>query len=293
MDKTWLVILLGTLSTVQVHLAKALERQGIEVFDQLRARLGGRIQPSGGLRKPAIYTVGVILNNTVFIYPLIAQPYGPPALFTSMFGLGLVALLVYAALVLRERLPRSGLAGAAAIISGTLTLGFEQILRPPFDRSAMDTRTMFIVLGVFLALAAAGMVFTLRRGGTHLTGLVFGVIAGAFGGLDPFFKGVGQNLGGTPHFLPGTPGGWAIFLSSFVIGFSAFALTQWGFARKAGASVLVSAYNAAYVLLPLGLQAALLPGYPLHASTVAGAALIVGGMLLMGTRRPHPRTPQG
>jgi hypothetical protein len=34
-----LILLLGILSTTQTHLAKALERQAIETFDLIRARL--------------------------------------------------------------------------------------------------------------------------------------------------------------------------------------------------------------------------------------------------------------
>ena len=68
-NNTWIAILIGILSTTQLHLAKALERQGIEVFEQLRVRLkktGEQIE--GSIRKPIIYMVGVTLNNTVFLY---------------------------------------------------------------------------------------------------------------------------------------------------------------------------------------------------------------------------------
>jgi hypothetical protein len=30
----------------------------------------------------------VALNNTLFVWSTLAQPFGPPALFSSMFGIG-------------------------------------------------------------------------------------------------------------------------------------------------------------------------------------------------------------
>ena len=119
-----LVLFLGVLSSVQTHLAKALERQGIEIFEQIKARLEKSGHPlEGGLRKPVIYTAGLILNNTLFIWSTLAQPYGPPALFSSMFGMGLVFLIGYAAFVLKESITPRELAGAATIVAGTLIIG--------------------------------------------------------------------------------------------------------------------------------------------------------------------------
>ncbi|HSF83648.1 MAG TPA: hypothetical protein VLA49_20615 [Anaerolineales bacterium] len=72
---TWLVLLLGVLSTTQTHLAKALERQGIETLDHLRARLRSTgEQLERGNRKPLIDTLGLLLNRTTFIYHLFVTP---------------------------------------------------------------------------------------------------------------------------------------------------------------------------------------------------------------------------
>jgi hypothetical protein len=59
--------------------------QGIEIYDRIQARLKGTGEPlPGDARKPAIYVAGVILNQVEFVYAILAQPFGPPALFTSM-----------------------------------------------------------------------------------------------------------------------------------------------------------------------------------------------------------------
>jgi drug/metabolite transporter (DMT)-like permease len=285
-----LVLLLGILSTVQTHLAKALERQGIEVFDQIKAKLqksGQRVE--GGLKKPVIYTVGLVLNNTLFIWSTLAQPHGPPALFTSMFGMGLVFLMVYAAAGLKEKITRLEIAGAAAIVAGTLVIGIENISRAEVDRFSMNLTGLFLALGVWLTLSLVLIGVANRTRDLGLIALAFGALAGGLGSLDPFFKGVGQNYGGRPGILPSSSLGTAIFASSFVIGFLAFVVTQIGFARKVRASLLVPAYNAAFIGLPILWQVLLLPDYRLSWMTVAGLLLILGGVVGMQAFKKEKR----
>jgi drug/metabolite transporter (DMT)-like permease len=274
-----LVLLLGIISTIQTHLAKALERQGIEVFDQIKAKLQKSGQPvEGGLKKPVIYTIGVALNNTLFVWSTLAQPYGPPALFSSMFGIGLVFLMVYAGTVLKEKITRREMAGAAAILLGTLAIGLDNLIRAEMDRFRMNLTALFVALGLWLALSLAFVVLANRARRLGLIALAYGLLAGGLGSLDPFFKGVGQNYGGRPGFLPSNPLGSVLFISSFVIGFLAFLVTQFGFAKKARASLLVPAYNAAFIGLPILWQLLLLPGYRLSWLTAAGTALVLAGV---------------
>ena len=287
-----LVLLLGIFSTIQTHLAKALERQGIEVFEQIKAKLQRSGQPvDGGMKKPVIYTIGVVLNNTLFIWSTLAQPHGPPALFSSMFGVGLVFLMAYAATVLKEKITRREIAGAAAIVLGTLAIGFENISRAEaMDRFTMNLPAFFVALGIWLALSLAFAFGASRSRNLSLIALAFGLLAGGLGSLDPFFKGVGQNYGGQSGILPSNAIGTAIFAASFVIGFLAFLVTQIGFAKKVRASLLVPAYNAAFIGLPVLWQVLLLPGYHLTWLTGLGLALILAGVAAMqavGRRAAH------
>jgi drug/metabolite transporter (DMT)-like permease len=280
-----LVLLLGLVSTIQTHLAKALERQGIEVFEQLKAKLQKTGAPvEGGLRKPVIYTIGLILNNTLFIWSILAQPYGPPALFTSVFGMGLVFLMGYAAWVLKEKITRRELVGAALIVIGTLVIGFENILRPEWDRFTMDLSALLVALSVWLVLNLIFAVAASRSHDLRLLALAFGLLAGGLGSLDPFFKGVGQNYGGHSGILPANKIGVIFFTASFVIGFLAFVVTQVGFARKVPASLLVPVYNAAFIGLPVIWQAVLLPESRTTGFSVFGILLILAGVIGMQFR---------
>jgi hypothetical protein len=277
------VILLGILSTTQTHLAKALERQGIETLDLVWTKLrrsGERME--GQASKPLIYVAGLALNHTTFVYHLFVAPLGgTTALYTSMYGIGLIALLLYSTQVMRERISSLELVGAAAILLGTLTVGLEGIHHPPLDMAAMDIKptvtTVVLLLGGCLVL----MVLSLRNGTSHAIGLAFGLSAGACGSLDPFLKAVGQTAGGGQAFAPHTPAGWIILGSSFLIGEAAVLVTQWGFYRRARANVLVPAYNCSYIAVPVGLQALLLPGYSPDWATGAGLALIMVGFALL------------
>lgn len=286
-----LVLLLGIISTLQTHLAKALERQGIEVFDQIKAKLQKSGQPvEGGLKKPVIYTIGVVLNNTLFIWPILAQPYGPPAVFSSVFGVGLVFLMVYAALVLKEPVNRREVVGAAVIILGTLGIGYDNVIRAgTLDRFTMNLTTFFLVLGIWLALALTLVFVSNRARNLRLMAVAFGILAGSLGSLDPFLKGVGQNYGGSSSILPASVIGGIIFGASFVIGFLAFVLTQIAFVKKVRVSLLVPAYNAAFISLPVFWQLILLPDYSLTWLTLLSLALIVYGVVAIGAvgRRRH------
>jgi hypothetical protein len=278
-----LVILLGIAATTQNHLAKALERQGIDVFDMLRARLKRSAEevPSG-FKKPLIYTVGLILNHTTFLYHLMVAPLkGNTALYTSMYGMGLVTLLVYSTRVMKERISRLELTGALTICLGTLTLGLEGVSRPPPDMSHIDLARTGISLVILLSVCALLILTGMHNGSPRVIGLLFGLCAGICGCLDPFLKGVGQATGGAGKFLPSGFGGWLLLAFSFIIGEAAVVITQVGFIHRSRANILVPAYNCSYVAIPVLLQAFLLPGYILYWSTGGGLVLIMVGIVLM------------
>ncbi len=273
-----LVLIFGMLSSIQLHLAKALERQGIEVFEQIKKKQ----LVEGGLKKPVIYTVGVILNNTLFIWSTLAQPYGPPAVFSSMFGVGLVFLMIYAAWVLKETISRRELLGAAAILLGTLAIGYENVNRAAqIDRFTMNLTAFLLALGVWMAFSGSLILTANRSRNLKWIALAYGLLAGGLGSLEPFLKGVGQNYGGQASILPSTWIGTVIFAVSFLVGFLAFVVTQIGFAKKVRASLLVPTYNAAYIGLPILWQLILLPAYRLNALTAVGLLFLLLGVAAM------------
>ncbi len=281
--RAWLVMLLGIASTTQLHLAKALERQGIEVWDLIKARLRrASYQREGKGNAPLVYVIGLILNHTTFVYHLFVAPLGgTTALYTSMYGVGLVALLFYSTRVMKEEISRRELAGAIAILLGTLIIGVEGISRPLLNMASMDLKDTVLAVSILLGGGVVLIVAGLKGGSTDGIGLTFGLCAGAYGALDPFLKAVGQTAGGGGRFTPQTAAGWIVLAFSFAIGEVAVLVTQWGFYRRARANILVPAYNCGYIAVPVVLQALLLPGYVLYWTTGVGLGLIMAGFVLV------------
>jgi multidrug transporter EmrE-like cation transporter len=291
MNTTWLVLLIGVLATTQNHLAKALERQGIEVFDMLQARWQkSDRQFEQPRRKPLIYLVGVAMNHTIFVYHLLVAPLGGnTAAYTSMYGLGMVALLLYSTRVMKEPITRLELTGALAILGGSLVIGAESVSRPALEMSAMNLSATLAALLGLLCLGALLMFISLRSASPHLIGVCFGLVAGSLGAMDPFMKAVGQTAGGASG-TPLTFGGWFVFLASFLVGEAAFLTSQWAFIKRARANILVPAQNCSYIALPVLLQALWMPGYQLYLSTLLGLFLIMVGIIIMGVFKgalPH------
>jgi len=80
-------LLFGIINTLVLHLSKAMERHGIEIFSRKKS-----FKEKG--KKPLIYIIGFILNNTVFIWQIIGISFARAAVFSSVFGLGLILLMI-------------------------------------------------------------------------------------------------------------------------------------------------------------------------------------------------------
>jgi drug/metabolite transporter (DMT)-like permease len=311
-------LLLGVLSTVLLHLSKAMERQGIEIFDQLRAKIKKNKEsddesdkllsekPSENnsnnsnnsnseanesaesnkleepdVKKPVIYIVGLIINNLTPLWMMLANLYAPPSYFTSMFGLGLIVLMLYSSKILKEKIEKIEYIGAFILIVGTIILGVESILQPELDMSQIDTSKVWLIVGIWLIVGVLLVIFAYKSGNTLIIGVIFGLFAGGSGCFDPIFKSMGQTLGGTVGLFPSTGMGWFIFICSFAFGICAFGFTQWGFAKKAKASTLVPAYNSLYVIFPIIVLYIALPGFQITYVTIIGLILVVIGIVLM------------
>jgi len=282
--KLWLVILLGILSTTQNHLAKAFQRQGIETLDHVRSKIDHTTAPFRGKPKRAwIYVIGILLNQTVFIYHLFTTPLGgTTAVYTSMYGVGLLVLLIYSWKILKEPLNRTELTGALAIFGGTLVIGLEGFFRPALVMSWMNFDATLLAVGILFVLCGLIIYLSLRNGSKDAIGVGFGFSAGAIGAMDPFLKGVGQTAGGGAAFGPVSRGGWIVFVASFLIGALAFVIDQWGFYKRVRANILVPTFNASYIAVPVIMQTILLPGYRFYWSTFLGLGLLMIGFVLLG-----------
>jgi len=170
-----LAMLFGLILTVQLHIAKAMEKQGIEIFDQIKARLKREESPVGTKKKPFVYTVGMILHNTVFIWQILGTSYGLASHVTSMFGIGLVALMLYSSKILKEDITRRKYIGASILIIGTVIIGIENLNQSPLERASINTSVALILIVLFIIVGSVLVILALTQKKPLVTGITFGI----------------------------------------------------------------------------------------------------------------------
>ncbi|MFW9903622.1 MAG: hypothetical protein ACFFFH_04770 [Candidatus Thorarchaeota archaeon] len=276
-----LAMFFGLVLTVQLHIAKGMEKRGIEVFDQIKVRLKKEENPVGSKEKPLVYTVGMILHNTVFIWQILGTSFGLASNVTSMFGMGLIVLMLYSSKILKEDISKIEYIGASILIVGTVIIGIENLNQSTLERGSINTAIALILIVVFIISGLVLVIYAINQKNPLIVGVSFGLYAGGLGSFDPIFKELGITFGGGSEVAPIYTVGWILYAISFIIGFIALLFTQWGFARKAKASVLVPVYNSVYVTLPIILQLFTIPGYVPSLITVFGVVITIIGITMM------------
>jgi len=200
-------LLFGIINTLVLHLAKAMERHGIEIFSRKKS-----FKEKG--KKPLIYIIGFILNNTVIIWQVIGTTFASAAVFSSVFGLGLILLMLYSHYILHEEIDKTELLGASLIIVGTTMVGFFYIIEPEV------TGTVYYV-NFFILILVIIILFSILIGFSWKTRIaiafIFGAVAGTLGGTDNVLKRIGLS---SSNFIEAFAGLFRLELDSFIFLFS-------------------------------------------------------------------------
>ena len=285
-----LAMLYGVVGTILFNVSKGMQRQGIEAVAGIFSRRkrtwwGGRRRPSA--KSVALYITGFILNNSLGFFAILANRHAPASYFTSMFGLGIIALMLYSGLILKEPTRPMQFAGAAVLAAGTLLLGYDGILREQLSMSRLRLPAFGVILIISLFVVLALLGWAHGRRNLVFLGMIYGIITGFAGSLDPVLKGIGQSLGGETGYLPRLPLGWFIFLLSFIFATLSFVASQWVFSRGVRASVLIPSQNFSYIVYPVVIMSVALPGFKLTILTMAGLAVTCLGFVLMQLWTPQ------
>lgn len=278
MEPTIVASLIGIIATTQIHISKGLQKYGI---DALRPEQHRKHAIEHQKRKKILYFSGIILNNAAFLWVLIANLYAPTSYYTSMFGFGLVVLMLFSEHVLHEKHTALQHLGAVIIAAGTILIG---ISRNTGDVPAMhliDFKTVLIFIALYFPLNFVLLGFALKLKWKRPLGILFGTLTGCAAAMDPIFKGIGQSFGTEIKIIPHTSIGWFIFLASFLFGAIAFSFTQIGFYKHAKASTLVAFHNITLILMPLLLLRLSLPGFTLTHLQLSGVFVVIIGIALM------------
>lgn len=273
---------IGVLGTSTIHLSKGMMRMGI-----------GRLRADGGDRRraKAIYVVGVLMNFTNPLWVILANRFAPTVYYTSMYGLGLLPLLLFSRFMLGERLHRSQYAGILVIVAGTLLVGAGNLMGGKPSLYGAD-RTLLVSVALGWLVLAPLVAILVRRRNIGVQELFFGVFAGGLAALEAVVKGVAQAGAVENTFLPQTPATWWLFGASFLGAAGAFGMIQWSYLRHCRASMMGSIYDVAYVAVPLLLTVAIVDGTTLGAWRAAGIAVLAAGVVAVG-RAPGWRRDHG
>jgi drug/metabolite transporter (DMT)-like permease len=264
----------GVLGTATIHLSKGVMRLGLV---RLRATEANKRRAS------LIYTAGILMNFTNPFWVILANRFAPTVFYTSMYGLGLLALVLFSRYKLNERLHGSQYVGILIIIVGTLLVGFGNLMGGKPSLYGANSGLLIIVALTWLVVTPLFAVL-LRRGSVGLQELYFGLTAGGLAALEAMVKGVSQAGAVSNTFLPQTTFAWWLFLASFLGAAGAFAMIQWSYLRHCRASMMGSVYDVFYVAMPLLLTAAIVEGAGLGMWKVAGLIVLIVGVLMVGRR---------
>ena len=273
----FIALLIGVAGSTVVHLSQGMMRLAI-------ARRG-----EDGAR--ALYLAGMTMNFSAPLWVILANRFGPTVLYTSVYAVGLVALLIFSCVKLGHRARPSDMAGAGAVAAGAALLAGGTLAGGTPPMAALGAAPLFFAGAGAVGMLAPVWWMTARRRRLPVPeGIVLGGLGGVFLALDSLLKGVAQSDSGEAAFLPATAAGAALFAMSFAGAGLAFAMTQWAHTRSAPPSQTIAGYDAAYVAAPVFLVplAAGGAGMP-NAWCYAGLACLALGLFLLGAA--HPSRP--
>jgi multidrug transporter EmrE-like cation transporter len=251
---------IGVVGTSVIHLSKGFMRRGIAI------------------KSSPVYFTGVIMNFTNPLWVILANRFAPTVFYTSMYGLGLLPLLVFSRYKLGEHLHRRQYRGIGVIVLGTLVVGAGNLLSGKPSLYGAD-RPLLIWFALTWLIAAPVLSLVVRSFRITLQEYFFGVAAGGLAALEALVKGVAQAGPSGSTFLPESPANWWLFGVSFLGAAGAFGMIQWSYLRSCRASMMGTLYDVSYVVLPLGLTALLVAGASLTPWSVVGIVLLTVGVV--------------
>ena len=262
---------LAALASTNMNVGKGIQKWKVHVLGAGRGILAPEHR-----RDLSIWAGGILLTSTALIFfPLALNVSDKAALVSAANGVGLVFLVLFARVVLGEEVGWREGAGAALVLVGTVMMGYldEGLARIP-DYSI--GRFWSIVAGLVLLYTPAA-ILSWRTGRLH--GLVFGTLAGTLSGAALVLADISLPLAG--HDLVA----WLAYpypYLAFLLSSIALWFTQLAFWR-ARALIVVPAFNACFILVPLGMEIAL-AGSVLVAGQYAAVVAIVAGVFLLTLR---------
>ncbi|MCA1753848.1 MAG: hypothetical protein LC641_03925 [Spirochaeta sp.] len=294
-------IVVGVIGTSVIHLSKGIMKLGIMRMREdkapaapLAARVANAPNAAPALagRGRSIYIAGILMNFTNPLWVIIANRFAPTVYYTSMYGLGLVSLLVFSRLILGEHLDRRRITGALIVVAGTLLIGAARITSPASPLFLANRTTVLVIAGAW-ALAAPAIARLMRGAPIPAQELMFGLLGGGLAAMEAVLKGVSQSVDGAASFLPGAGPDWWIFAVSFLGAAGAFGMIQWSYIRSCRVAIMAASYDVSYVALPLLVTALAVSGERVNALSVLGLVVLGTGAFFTQGASASPSLERG
>ena len=268
---------LGAAGAMCMNVGKGVQKMKVEV---LKHGLDAFRPPHR--RDLGIWALGYAMTASAGIfYSLALARTDQPSVIAAMTGVGLVALVVFSALVLRERVGRTEVTGVALVVVGTATVS--ALHTTANVGGSFEVRELMLWSGSVLGVWVLPVTYTLVTGRFH--GTIFGALAGSLIGVSMILGDIAMTE--ARGSLLGQLKGPYVYLA-LLAGTSALALTQVAF-FKSRAVVVVPCSNSFMILVPVLLERAIL-GVTISRGQAMGMAIVIVGIVAMTATR-EPSTP--
>jgi len=263
-----LAIILAILASLNMNVGKAIQKWKVSVLGKGRAMFAPENR-----RDFTIWAFGILLTiSCTPLFSLALNNTDQPSLVSSMNGVGMIGLVLFAWLVLKERIGRQEIAGAVAVFIGTTVMGVFEKQPEPGQGVALEG--FVFIFAVLLAVLGPAAYWSWRTRKAH--GVTFGTLVGMLMGTAVILGKLALVQAGNDFWGQlRNPYPYAALL----VGLAALILTQLAFWRSA-AMVVVPTINSVMILTPAVIQYFAL-NQKMQPAQYAAVAIIVTGVILL------------
>ncbi len=267
-EEFWLAVFLAVIASVNLNVGKAVQKWKVRVLGE-----GRRILAPEHRKDFSVWVVGMALTASSSVFFSLALKFSDKSsLVSSLNGVGLIGLVIFAWAVMKERIGRQELGGAALVLIGTTVMGYFE--KPLLKSQEFSLVNFIVVSAVLWGIFLPASVFSWKTGRLH--GLIFGTFAGIILGMCLILGDMALVRAGN-DFLGQLRYGYPYVALLFAV--CALTVTQFAFWRSK-AMVVVPTINSVMILSPVLLEYFTF-GTVLQAPQYLGVAVIVAGVVLL------------
>ena len=238
----WIGVLLAIFASTSLNIGKALQKWKVSVLAKGKAMFSK--ENRGDF---IVWILGLVLTASCsIIYSLALKYSDKSSIVSSLNGVGMIGLVIFCWLVLKEKIGFQELGGAFLVLIGTTVMGYFD--KVPEQGQQFSLSNFLYTIGTMLVILVPLSVISWKTKKMH--GLIFGALAGTILGMCLILGDMALVRAGN-SFLGQLKYGYPY---AAVLG-GAFALTATQFAFwRAPAMIVIPTINAFMILSPVVLE---------------------------------------